>query len=77
MAQWLEAVRSGRDVTVTDKGVPVARLTSPSEPTSLDDLIEAGIVTPATNPTKIDATKPDRPRVSISLSDIVIEQRNQ
>lgn len=73
---YLQRVRAGEDVIVTDRGTPVARLTPVDEQkTTLERLIEEGLVTPARRPkTPIDIESLPRLR-SGTLSDIVIEQR--
>lgn len=73
---YLQRIRAGEEVIVTDRGEPVARLT-PVEPgeTTRQRLIEEGLLTPARRPkTPIDLESLPRMR-SGKLSDIVIEQR--
>jgi prevent-host-death family protein len=73
---YLQRIRAGDDVIVTDRGTPVARLTPVERgQTTLEQLIEEGLVTPARLPkTPIDLESLPRLR-SGTLSDIVIEQR--
>jgi prevent-host-death family protein len=74
LSRYLDAVRGGQSVVVTDRGRPVARL-SPVEDTrsALAGLIEAGIVTP---PSSLRRRRPSR-RVAPagSVSDLVASQR--
>ena len=47
---WLERVRSGDEVIVTDRGRPVARFSSINAPTRLDTLVSSGVESPPTRP---------------------------
>jgi prevent-host-death family protein len=46
LSRWLDEVKAGSELIVTERGRPVARLVPAASPTSLDDLIARGIVTP-------------------------------
>ena len=48
LSRELERVRSGEELTVTDRGQPIARLVPVDRPHTLDRLIAEGPVTPAT-----------------------------
>jgi prevent-host-death family protein len=72
LSRHLAAVRSGKTVTVTDHGQPIARIVPVGAPTALERLIAEGRVTPA--------TRRKRPSVepivtSGSVSDLVDDQR--
>ena len=73
LSRYLNAVRDGREVTVTDHGTAVARLVPLDRPRTLDRLINEGLVEPA--PTI------KRPRTGPAIkskgavSDLVAEQR--
>ena len=73
LSHYLNAVRDGQEVTVTDHGKAVARLVPLDQPRTLDRLIADGLVTPAV------VTK--RPRTGRriaakgTVSDLVAEQR--
>lgn len=73
---WLERVRSGDEVIVTDRGRPVARLSSIDAPTRLDTLISSGVLSPPTRP-RVPAT--GRPRIPATepVSDLVTEERDR
>jgi prevent-host-death family protein len=76
LREYLQRVRAGEDVIVTDRGRPVARLTSLDQrQATRQRLIDEGLVTPARRPkTPIDIESLPRMR-SGTLSGIVIEQR--
>lgn len=73
LSRYLNAVRNGQEVTVTDHGKAVARLVPFDQSRPLDRLIAEGLVTPAS------AAK--RPRTARritgrgTVSDLVAEQR--
>lgn len=73
LSRYLEAVRKGQEITVTDHGQAVARLVPLDQPRPLGRLIAEGLVTPARSP--------KRRRTSSGIaatgtvSDLVVEQR--
>ena len=74
LSRYLERVREGEEIIVTDRGRPVARLSAlDSSVDRLSDLIAAGVVRPAKR------TKRRRPARRVkpggSVSDLVAEQR--
>jgi len=73
LSRYLEVVRDGVEVTVTDHGKAVARLVPLDQPRVIDRLIAEGLVTSAEN------TKQRRPlrriRTKGTVSDLVAEQR--
>ena len=73
LSRYLGVVRAGVEVTVTDHGKAVARLSPLDRPRPLDRLIAEGVVTPAPS-AKRPATGP-RIESSGTVSDLVAEQR--
>lgn len=74
LSKYIDRVRAGEEVIVTDRGRPVARLSSLDQSTDrLADLIAAGLVRP---PASAKRHRP-RPRIKASgtVSDLVAEQR--
>ena len=73
LSRYLDAVREGQEVTVTDHGKAVALLVPLDRPRTLDRLIAEGLVTPAPIP------KRQRSGRAINamgtVSDLVGEQR--
>lgn len=72
LSEYLDRVQRGRQVVVTRRGQPIARLSSVEADDALDDLVRRGLVTaPAAS------RRPKRPRVTSrgSVSDLVAEQR--
>lgn len=74
LRRWLDAVGSGAEVTVTERGRPIARLIGVSSPPALDRLIAQGVVTAAKRPRRRDHVHP-KVRSAGPVSDLVTEQR--
>lgn len=74
LSRFLERVKNGDEVIVTDRGEPVARLTA-LDPASerLAELIASGLVRPPTNAVRHPHGPPIKSKGSVS--DLVAEQR--
>lgn len=74
LSRWLEVVKGGRDVLITDRGRPVARLIPATASRPLDRLIAMGLVQP---PSELRRPIDPRQRVRAkgSVSELVSEQR--
>jgi prevent-host-death family protein len=73
LSRYLEVVREGTEVTVTDHGKAVARLVPLDQPRALDRLIAEGLVTPGR-----DRKRPRTGRTISAkgtVSDLVTEER--
>ena len=44
LRQWLEAVKSGQELVITERGRPVARIVAANAASSLDELIDSGAI---------------------------------
>jgi prevent-host-death family protein len=73
LSAYLDRVREGEEIVITDRGRPVARLTSVDPDVDrLQALIDTGAITPPTAQRSL----PDRRvRVKGSLADLVADQR--
>jgi prevent-host-death family protein len=74
LRHWLEVVRNGQEVVVTERGRPVARLIGVSSADPLDRLIREGVITPAQRPRRPDRAH-QRVRGRGSVSELVSRQR--
>jgi prevent-host-death family protein len=72
LSRYLERVRAGEEVVVTDRGHAIARVLPIGGERALDRLIASGVVTPARNP-KRHAGRPIKAKGTVS--DLVAEQR--
>ncbi len=73
LSRYLEQVRAGEELTVTDRGRPVARLVPVGEPRPFDRLVADGLIEPAGNPRRDRPT--ERVAAEAPVSDLVAEQR--
>ena len=73
LSKYLDAVRAGDEVTVTDHGRAIARLVPLDRPRRLDRLIAEGLVTAARVPKR--ARSGRGIPVQGTVSDLVAEQR--
>lgn len=73
LSRYLERVQAGEELTVTDRGRPVARLVPVDSENTFDRLVAEGLVVPATTRGR------RRPRTRVTaagpVSDLVAEQR--
>ena len=76
LSRYLERVKAGEELTVTEHGRPIARLVGPRPPDRWDELVARGLIRPALEPaTDIDLDSlPEIP--GFSLSDYLISLRN-
>ena len=74
LKHWLEAARRGDEVTVTERGKPIARLIGVSSPPALERLIAQGVVTRANRPRRQDRVHL-KVKATGTVSDLVSEQR--
>ncbi len=76
LSGFLDRVKAGEEITVTEHGRPIARLSSVSPDIDrMAALVEAGIVTPAVSSQRRLPTKRVKLAPGGQLSDIVAEQR--
>ena len=73
LSRYLKRVREGEEIVVTDRGMPIARISPTNGRSRIDELIAAGILTPPINrgPRKV-ASPID---IGATISDLVKEQR--
>ena len=76
LSSWLERVKDGEEIVITERGKPIARIRRASGWERLDELIALGVVTPAREPRM---SLDDLPRISMTpgppIEDIVAENR--
>ena len=74
LSDWLDRARAGGEVVITDRGIPVARLTAVDSAGALERLTAEGVIGKATAPRPVAAGRP-RPRPRRPVSDRVSDQR--
>jgi prevent-host-death family protein len=75
LSSWLERARSGHDVVITDRGVPVARLVGLSSTTTLERLTADGVIGRPATAQRPRASGRPRPPARRPLADVVSDQR--
>ncbi|WP_421743133.1 type II toxin-antitoxin system Phd/YefM family antitoxin [Cellulomonas sp.] len=70
LRQWIEAARAGEDVVITERGIPVARLSGIESADLLSRLERDGLLTPATT-ARPAARAGDRSAAKGGVSDLV------
>ncbi len=76
LAEWLERVRGGVEVVVTERGTPVARIVAIDAPARLDELIEQGVISRPARAARVSSSDIARVTAEGSVSDLVTEQRS-
>jgi len=75
LADWIERVRGGEEVVVTDRGTPVARLVAVDAAPLLEQLTRQGVLSPPRRAGRPKATGAARARARRPVSELVTEQR--
>jgi len=75
LRDWLERVRDGHEVVVTERGVPVARLVGIETTPLLDRLTAEGVIGRPASPDRPAASGRPRPRPRRPVAPLVSEQR--
>lgn len=75
LADWIERVRSGEEVIVTDRGTPVARLIAVDTAPLLERLTQRGVLGRPRRSIRPPATGAPRPKPQRPVSELVGEQR--
>jgi prevent-host-death family protein len=75
LSEWLDRVRDGEEVIVTDRGVPVARLLGMSATATLQRLAADGVIGRDVSARRPAASGHPRPRPSRPVSEFVSDDR--
>jgi prevent-host-death family protein len=75
LSEWLEQARSGNEVVITDRGVPVARLVGLETASTLERLVAEGVIGRPVAAQRPIASGRSRPRPRRAVSDLVGDQR--
>ncbi|WP_028049670.1 type II toxin-antitoxin system Phd/YefM family antitoxin [Cellulomonas sp. URHD0024] len=66
LKQWIEAARTGEHVVITERGIPVARLSGIESADLLTRLEREGLLTPAAAPSRPHAHAGEKSKGSVS-----------
>lgn len=75
LSEWISRARSGEEVIVTDRGLPVVRLLGVDSTPLLEQLMEEGVIGRPAAADRPRAVAHPRVRPRGSVADIVSEQR--
>lgn len=75
LASWLDRVRAGEEIVVTDRGVPVARLLPVDAAPLLEQLTERGVLSRPARAARPRAATTPRVSARGPVADLVGEQR--
>jgi prevent-host-death family protein len=75
LSEWLEQARDGKEVVITDRGMPVARLLGISATATLERLSAEGVIARPGRAQRPIASGRPRPPARQSVAELVSEQR--
>ena len=75
LSDWLDRARAGDEITITDRGVPVARLLGLTSTATLERLAADGVIGRPSAARRPTAAGRARPRPRRPVADIVSDQR--
>ena len=75
LSDWIERARDGEEIIVTERGIPVARLTPVEAAPLLERLTREGVLSKPRDTVRPTAGAVSRVRAQGSVSDLVGEQR--
>ena len=75
LSEWLDRVRAGGEVVITDRGVPVARLLGLATTATLERLTAEGVIGHPASARRPTASGRSRPRPRRPLSEVISGQR--
>lgn len=76
LADWIGRVRSGEEVVVTDRGIPVARLAPIDSAPLLEQLTRSGVLAKPQEAARPSARGATRVRANGPVADLVGRQRD-
>lgn len=75
LGHWIDVVRNGADVVITDRGTPVARMVGLDSTSIIDRLTAQGIISRPIRTARPVAGDRPRPQPKRPIADIISEQR--
>ena len=76
LRHWLDQVRDGEEVVVTERGIPVAKIIGLETTVIIESLVQQGKISKPSSPNRPVATGRARQRSRQSVSEVVSEQRD-
>ncbi len=75
LRHWLDQVRNGEEVVVTERGMPVARIVAIDAMSRIEELTEQGVIARPLSSERPKVSGRKLPKAGQSLSDLVSELR--
>jgi prevent-host-death family protein len=75
LRDWVDRARAGEEITITDRGIPVARLIGVASAPMLERLVNDGVISPPMRTQRPQAGDRRRVRARGAVSDLIAEQR--
>lgn len=75
LSSWIQRVRDGEEVVITDRGIPVARLSGISTTSLLERLVQQGVLSKPAGAFRPAARRIVRAQASGPVADLVTDQR--
>lgn len=75
LASWIERARDGGEIVVTDRGTPVARLTSVETAPLIEQLTQRGVLSRPSQPGRPTARGASRVHARGPVAELIGEQR--
>ena len=75
LSHWIETVRDGNDIVITDRGIPVARVVAIDSTPVIDRLMDEGIISRPVRSSRPVAGDRPRPKPKRPVAEIVSDQR--
>lgn len=75
LRHWLDCARAGKEVVITERGVPVARLSGIDSAPLIERLTAQGVISAPESSDRPQASGQQLPRPRSSLSELVSDQR--
>ncbi|WP_179429443.1 type II toxin-antitoxin system Phd/YefM family antitoxin [Spelaeicoccus albus] len=75
LATWIERAQDGEEIVITDRGTPVARLSSVETAPLIEQLTSSGVLTRPRHSSRPEARSTSRVRASGPVADLIGEPR--
>ena len=75
LSHWLDRVRDGDEVVITERGVPVARIVGVESSSAIEALTAQGVIARPARPDRPRTSGRQRPRPRRPVSDLVSDLR--
>ena len=76
LSAWVDRVQAGEEVVITERGVPVARMTAIDAAPVLRRLADEGVVAAPTSAFRASASSSARVKATASVAERVADQRH-